>query len=71
MRNLVQQRFEKFLLAMLDGHRERNADRVTSLIIITARRAIAKNDFRQPQRSLEMLPIDSVKCSMRLSYKPA
>ena len=46
MRDLMQQRFEELRLAMLDCHRKRYADCVSSFVVITACRPVAKDYFR-------------------------
>lgn len=71
MRDFMQKRFKKFLVAMLDGHGERNADRVAGFIVIPASCAVAKNDFRARQQILKVLSINLLERSIGLSQKAA
>ena len=69
MRDLMQQRFEKLRLAMLDCHRKGNADCVASFVVIAAGRAVAKDDFRHYERVREKLSVHFVEFPARLREK--
>ena len=56
---------------MLYRHRERNADRMARLIVISAGRAVAKNDLRTRERILKMRSIDFLETAIRLRQQPA
>ena len=58
--DLVEQRFEELYLAMLDGHCERNADDVASLVVIPSRGAVAEEDLWSWKKTGEMLVIDLI-----------
>ena len=65
----MQQRLEGFLFAMLDDHCERNADRVSILIVITARCSIAIDDLRTNKHIGKVSSIHFVECTIGDSKK--